>query len=83
MRECPTLFSSTETLDIYLYWNIQYIGLTTYNPTYTTNNFHPKLKNHFIFFNLQNLEISHAGTTLSVFRLWYQLWRNRQIKILN
>ena len=49
MRERPTLFSSTETLDIYLYWNIQYIGLTTYNPTYTTNNFHPKLKIHFIF----------------------------------
>ena len=46
MRERPTLFSSTETLDIYLYWNIQYIGLTTYNPTYTTNNFHPMLKIH-------------------------------------
>ena len=40
----------------------------------------PTLK--FIFIFLEKHEISHASTTLGAFRLWYQLWRNRQIKTL-
>ena len=35
-----------------------------------------------IFILLKNFETSHARTTLGAFRLWYQLWQNRQIKTL-
>ena len=49
----------------------------------TKNMMHARPTLKFIFIFLEKLEISHACTTLGAFRLWYQLWQNRQIKKSN
>ena len=61
--------------------NTNYIGLLQINPPTLPNNLLSQVE--ILFLIRKNHKISHARTSLSAFRLWYQLWQNRQIKTLN
>ena len=63
------------------YWH-ELSRASTSNPPIPLHHFYSRLRIYLILNFFLDFEISRARTTPDVFRLWYQLWQNRQIKTL-